>query len=66
MAGLLTWESMAKAVEEVYGVYVDWDEKFFICPECDEPIYAEDYNHFIVDMNGDYHCPVCEEVLDAN
>lgn len=63
MSKMLSWESMAKKVEEVYGVYVDWDEKFFICPECDEPIYKEDYPVYIPDMNENYICPVCEEIL---
>ena len=37
------WEINAKAVEEVYGGFVDWDERFYNCPECGEPIYECDW-----------------------
>lgn len=49
----MSWEYVAKMCEDVYGIYVDWEEKFFICPECDEPIYECDFDDFSV-------CPVCE------
>ena len=48
------WKKVAKLVEDVYGVYVDYKEGFFICPECDEPIYSEDWEDI------DFVCPVCE------
>lgn len=35
----MCWEKLAKAVEKEYGCQVDWDEEFFICPECGEPVY---------------------------
>lgn len=51
------WEANAKIVEEVYGGYVDWEERFYNCPECGEPIYESDW-----DANELVHflCPVCE------
>lgn len=49
----MSWEYVAKMCEDVYGIYVDWEERFFICPECDEPIYECDFDDFSV-------CPVCE------
>lgn len=51
----MTWYALARIVESEYGGYVDWDECFFLCPECGEPIYKEDYP-FI----DDECCPVCE------
>lgn len=51
------WERNAEDVESIYGGYVDWEERFYKCPECGEPIYECDWsdseltNHF---------CPVCE------
>ena len=51
-----TWEKCARFCEKAYGIFVDWDEEFFICPECDEPIYKcdwEDYGCWTV-------CPICE------
>ena len=49
------WEKMAYHVESVYGAYVDWDERFFNCPECEEPIYECDWADDELDS-----CPVCE------
>jgi RNA polymerase subunit RPABC4/transcription elongation factor Spt4 len=50
------WEANAKYVEEVFGAYVDWEEEFYICPECGEPIYKQDWD--IVDLVNEI-CPVC-------
>lgn len=36
------WEEIAKKVAENFGVTVDNECHFFICPECDEPIYEDD------------------------
>lgn len=51
------WEINAKAVEEVYGGFVDWDERFYNCPECGEPIYECDWT---AEELSDHFCPVCE------
>lgn len=52
-----SWEDAAKYCVRTFGVYIDYEERFFICPECGEPIYEEDWedNHFHW-----YMCPVCE------
>ena len=55
MAKIMSWEKAAKLCEELFGTFVDWDERFFICPECDEPIYECDFKD-----HGWYTCPVCE------
>jgi hypothetical protein len=51
------WEVNAKFVESVYGSYVDWDERFYICPECREPIYECDWDD---DELCGKICPVCD------
>lgn len=48
------WEKVANYVAQVYGVFVDWDERFFECPECGEPIYEEDWQDDELEI-----CPVC-------
>ena len=53
------WEVNAKLVEKVYGGFVDWDERFYNCPECGEPIYECDWHP---DLLEKYLCPVCEFV----
>ncbi len=50
------WEKVANFCVQVYGVFVDWDERFFECPECGEPIYESDWSTDEL-KNG---CPVCE------
>ena len=38
------WESNANYVAKVYGSFVDWEERFYICPECGEKIdISENY-----------------------
>ena len=37
------WEINAEIVSDIYGGYVDWDERFYNCPDCDEPIYECDW-----------------------
>lgn len=51
------WEANAKVVEKFYGGYVNWDERFYLCPECGEPIYECDWA--FMDLLH-YICPVCE------
>ena len=58
----MSWEQAARYCEDVFGTYVDLEERFFICPECDEPIYEEDYEGHDFSM-----CPICEvyfELID--
>ena len=40
MAKIKNWEQASKFCEEIFSAYVDWDEEFFNCPECNEPIYS--------------------------
>lgn len=56
------WEMNAELVEAVYGGHVDWEERFYECPECGEPIYECDWDDtFLVN----YLCPVCEYTEDS-
>lgn len=58
------WEDAAIYCENVYGTYVDWEERFFTCPECEEPIYEVDWDDKdFLDDNGKIICPVCENIL---
>ena len=51
----MTWKEIALYCLDIYGVQVDWEEEFFICPECGEPIYKTDW----IDDNLEV-CPICE------
>lgn len=63
---MIEWFEASKIIAEEYGAQVDYEEEFFICPECGEPIYKEDTAEFetgIEDGNTFFICPVCEEHL---
>ena len=49
------WEKVARYCQEEYGIHIDWEDRFFICPECGEPIYECDWEDD--ELSG---CPVCE------
>ena len=64
------WEKLAKYCKKTYGVQVDWDEEFFICPECGEPIYKDDWRDSDYALGAmptledqSFYCPICEEVI---
>lgn len=52
------WEKNAYDVLLNYGGHVDWEEKFYECPCCGEPIYECDWEP--VDLVKVY-CPICED-----
>lgn len=51
------WFNVANSVSNDYGALVDFDERFFICPECGEPIYEDDWTD--VDFEDGTICPIC-------
>ena len=50
------WESRANYVEQVFGGYVDWEERFYECPECGDPVYECDWDGSEL---YDTICPIC-------
>lgn len=52
------WEQNARALNTLFGVWVDWEERFYICPFCGEPVYECDWGD---DELRDYWCPICED-----
>jgi len=52
---MTVWEKIALELERTYGVQVDWEERFYICPECGEPIYECDWSTDDLECG----CPVC-------
>ena len=55
------WKRTARKLEDLYGVLVDYDEEFFICPECGEPIYREDW----CAEDFKWECPICNFVWEV-
>ena len=59
------WNRMANRVEWDYGCQVDWKEKFFICPDCGEPVYCDDWDwHDFLDEGNNDCCPICGFVIE--
>ena len=52
---MFRWEQNACAVRDIFGGFVNWDEGFYNCPSCGEPIYECDWDEDDLDSI----CPVC-------
>lgn len=50
------WEHIVETCNELYGSYVDGEERFFDCPNCREPIYQCDWTN----AEAVLYCPICE------
>lgn len=53
---MFNWYGAATLCEELYGVFADYDEEYFICPNCGEPIYKSDWWR----RENWANCPICE------
>ena len=50
------WEKNAIYVNDTYGAYVNWEDRFYECPECGEPVYEDDWSERELRQ---YFCPIC-------
>ena len=49
----MDWKTAAQHCEKHYSVHADYEDQFFICPECDEPIlYDDEWEDLEI-------CPIC-------
>lgn len=52
---MFTWLEAGAYCEETYGMTLDTNEGYFVCPECGEPIDEADWHeHDEWDV-----CPIC-------
>ena len=58
----MRWEDAAAYCEATCGIFVDWEERFFHCPECGEPLYGDDWSLDSTDGWG--MCPICETYFE--
>lgn len=49
------WVRNANIVEK-RGSEVNWEEEFYICPDCGEPVYSDDWDDSDLRDNV---CPIC-------
>ena len=54
---MTNWEKNALMAQKDYGIFVDWNERFYLCPDCGEPIYEADWSEEELDL---FFCPICE------
>ena len=58
-----SWYYVAQyIIEQAYDGFVDWDEEYFICPDCGEPVYKCDYPYIDLGMT----CPICETKIEED
>ena len=50
----MDWLVAGTYCEEVYGTTLDTKEGYFVCPECAEPLYFEDWPKHNWET-----CPIC-------
>ena len=55
----MAWENNAHKVKNDYGGFVDWEERFYNCPFCGEPVYDDDWADDELEI---YLCPICEDI----
>lgn len=56
------FKNIADYCSETYGSDTDINERYFVCPDCGEPIYDRDFSidDFFADGPfGNAYCPVC-------
>lgn len=59
---MYTWHTAAIYCEEVYGVHLDSNEGFFICPEYGEPLFCEDWR----EHDSWEVCPICGGMFEED
>ena len=69
----VNWDTVAICVDDIYGGIVDWDKEYFVCPDCEELIYSDDFSDFevipveptIVNQEDKeyYICPICKGII---
>lgn len=62
---MYNWIQIAHLIEVNYDSLIDWNDRFFYCPECHEPVYEDEWEDFdLIDGNNNFICPICESILN--
>lgn len=56
---MMAWTVNAYIADMFYGESVNYEERFYVCPNCGEPIYECDWSEKDLE---DFLCPICEFV----
>ena len=60
---MINWELAARAAEKDCGAEVNYNEEYFVCPECDEPIFSDDWESEDFMAAGSIVCPICGAIM---
>ena len=66
----IDWYYAAVRIAKIYATQwecsmYDEGDDFIVCPECEEPIYLDDYPEFDGAADKSFCiCPICEQRLD--
>ena len=62
---MYNWLQIAHLIEVNYDSLIDWNDKFFYCPKCHEPVYEDEWASFdLIDGNNNFICPICGSMIE--
>ena len=56
------WE-LAAALAEEQGSECNYEEGYFVCPHCNEPIFEGDWTDDQMFKDNSVMCPICNELI---
>lgn len=63
---MYNWLQIAHLIEVNYDSLIDWNDRFFYCPKCHEPVYEDEWESEddFLDGHNNFICPICESVIE--
>lgn len=62
---MYNWLQIAHLIEVNYDSLIDWNNRFFYCPKCHEPVYEDEWADLdFLDGNNNFICPICGSVIE--
>ena len=63
---MYNWLQMAHLIEVNYDSLIDWNDRFFYCPKCHEPVYEDEWESEddFLDGYNNFICPICGSVIE--
>ena len=63
---MYNWLQIAHLIEVNYDSLIDWNDRFFYCPKCHEPVYEDEWESEddFLDGSNNFICPICGSVIE--
>lgn len=63
---MYNWLQIAHLIEVNYDSLIDWNDRFFYCPKCHEPVYEDKWESEddFLDGYNNFACPICGSVIE--